>query len=44
MQHDMRDGINFTDFKLFPWEGSLISLERLNINSKISPEKNHLIT
>ena len=33
-----------TGFFLFPGEGSLISLERLNIKSKISPEKNHLIT
>ena len=35
----MRDGINFTDFKLFPGNGSFILLELLNINSKISPEK-----
>ena len=44
VQHDLRDRVLTTDFKLFPWEGSLISLERLNINSKISPKKNHLIT
>ena len=40
-----RQGFNFTDFKFFfPLEGSFISLERLNINSKISPEENDLIT
>ena len=38
-----RQASNFTDFKFFPLEGSFISLERLNINSKISPEENDLI-